>query len=153
MSSKDCDKDTFEMDNIKHHYEEILKLLIIIASPADIQLAAYGLGNVEEEIAFDLEFHFKDRGSYQIESGFLSFDEAEAISKIDQLFEARSGNDDDGFLLELQTHKDWRLLRTMAKEVLIFMGKENLAIDIKTENALDKFSHQIIYQRIKVDLI
>ena len=141
------------MDHIKYHYEQTLTLLVIISSPVHIQLEAYGLGNVGEEMAMDLEFHFKDHGSHQIEGGFLTTKEAEAISKIDHFFEVRSGNDDEGFWSGLATHDDWKLLRTIAKDILVLMGKENLAVNINTENTIGWFSKKITHQRIEVKLV
>ena len=42
------------MDYIKYNYEELLKLLIVLSSEADIQIQAHGIGNAEEEMANDL---------------------------------------------------------------------------------------------------
>ena len=141
------------MDYIKYHYEELLKLLIIISSEPQIQLEAHGIGNAEEEMAIDLEFHFNEHRTQLIESGFLSNNDAIAISEIDAFFEARSNESCESFWCKLETHSDWVTLRQMANSVLDKMGKADLSIKINVKNETSWFSKNITSQQITVELV
>jgi len=141
------------MDYAKYHYEETLKLLVIISSSAEVQREAHGIGSAEEEMAIDLEFHFKENENCLIENGFITRDEADAISKIDQFFDRRSNSDDDDFWYDLENHEDWISLRIIANDVLKFMGKDHLEVDIKIENSTSWFSRNVTSQRIEISLV
>ena len=144
------------MDFIKYHYEELLKLLIIISSEPEVQLEAYGIGNAEEEMAIDLDFHFNEQKTQFIEEGFISISDARAISEIDLFFEERS-NDSyefyESFWCELETHSDWIVLRKMASRVLMEMDKGGLTIKINVKNETSWFSKNIISQQITIELV
>ena len=141
------------MDYIKYHYEELLKLLIIISSEPEVQLEAHGIGNAEEEMAIDLEFHFNEYKTQLIENGFLSTSDVQAISEIDAFFEARSNDSYESFWCELETHSDWVTLRHMASNVLDRMGKGNLSIKINVKNETSWFSKNITSQQITIELV
>ncbi|MCG7569375.1 hypothetical protein MHM89_05470 [Pseudoalteromonas sp. CNC9-20] len=141
------------MDYIKYHYEELLKLLIIISSEPKVQLEAYGIGNAEEEMAIDLEFHFNEHKTQLIENGLLTTDDVKAISEIDAFFEARSNDTHESFWGELETHPDWITLRKMASNALNKMGKGNLSIKINVKNETSWFSKNVTSQQITIELM
>ncbi|MBO9492012.1 hypothetical protein J7384_16750 [Endozoicomonas sp. G2_1] len=141
------------MDYIKYHYEELLKLLIIISSEPTVQLEAHGIGNAEEEMAIDLAFHFNEYKTQLIETGLLSADDAQTISEIDAFFEARSNDVYESFWSELETHPDWVTLRKMASNVLDKMGKGNLSINIDVKNETSWFSKSVTSQQITIELV
>ena len=72
------------MDYINYHYEELLKLLVIISSEPKLQREAHGIGSAEEEMAIDLDFHFNEFKTQLLESSLLSTSEAEDIAEIDR---------------------------------------------------------------------
>ena len=141
------------MDCIKYHYEELLKLLIIISSEPKVQLEAHGIGNAEEEMAIDLDFHFNEHKIQLIENGFLSTSDTVAISEIDAFFEDRSNDSCESFWCELETHSDWVTLRQLARNVLNQMGKDDLDIKINVKNETSWFSKNITSQQITVELV
>jgi hypothetical protein len=141
------------MDYAKYHYEELLKLLIIISSQPKTQLEAHGIGNAEEEMAIDLEFHFTEHKGSLLDGGFITTEEAEAIAKIDAFFEERSNDEHELFWCELETHPDWVTLRTMAHDTLQLMHKDNFTIRVNTKNETSWFSKNITSQQITIDLV
>ena len=141
------------MDPIKYNFNETLKLLVILASEADKQTEAMGIGNTEEEIAIDFESHFKMNESIFIENGFLTEAQASELSEIDQFFEKRSNDQYEEFWLGIESHPDWVTLREMAKRCLAILDKENLNIEIETKNTVSKLTGNLVSQNIVVNLI
>jgi len=141
------------MDYIKYHYDELLKLLIIISSEPKVQLEVHGIGNAEEEMAIDLEFHFNEYKTELVKNEFLSTNDVEAISEIDAFFETRSNASNESFWCELETHPDWVTLRQMANRVLSKMGKDDLSIKVIVKNETSWFSKNITSQQITVELV
>ena len=141
------------MDYIKYHYEELLKLLIIISSEPKVQLEAHGIGNAEEEMAIDLEFHFNEHKAELMKCELLSSSDVKAISEIDAFFESRSNDSNESFWCELETHHDWVTLRKMANDVLSKIGKDDLSIKVIVKNETSWFSKNITSQQITVELV
>ena len=141
------------MDHINYHYDELLKLLIIMASDPNIQLEAYGLGNAEEEMAIDLESHFAEHRNELVKCGYLSSSEANAISEIDCFLEIRSNPENEPFWRTLETHPDWVVVRKMASDTLNQMGKEDLTVTIEVKNKRKNWSRKILAQQVKIELV
>ena len=141
------------MDYTKHHYEETLKLLIVISSESNVQLEAHGIGNAEEEMAIDLAFHFTDHKESLVNEGYFSVDEANAIEEINTFFESRNNELHESFWYELESHSDWAELRQLAKNILTKMGKDNLAIQVDVKNETSWFSKNVTSQQITVTLV
>ena len=141
------------MDYINYHYDELLKLLVIISSEPTLQREAHGIGNAEEEMAIDLDFHFNEFKTQLLEEGLLSTTEADAIAQIDSFFEARNCESYESFWGELETHADWKTVREMAANVLTQMGKEDLSIKVNVVNETSWFSKNVTSQQITVELV
>lgn len=141
------------MDYINYHYEELLKLLVIISSEPKLQREAHGIGSAEEEMAIDLDFHFNEFKTQLIESSLLSTSEAEDIAEIDRFFEARNCEQYESFWEELETHPDWKSVREMAADVLASMGKGDLTIKVNVVSEASWFSQNVTSQQITVELI
>lgn len=141
------------MDYINYHYEELLKLLVIISSKPALQLEAHGIGNAEEEMAIDLDFHFNEFKTQLLEKGLLTATEADAIAEIDSFFEARNCESYESFWCELETHADWNTVREMAAKVLAQMGKDDLSIKVNVVNETSWFSKNVTSQQITVELV
>lgn len=122
------------MDYTKYHYEELVKLLVVLSSDAETQLKACGIGNAEDELAIDLETYFTENKEQLVNESHLSPEVASDIEELDRFFEARSGNDDDGFWTGIETHGDWNKIRDIAGAILKRMGKDKLSVDIQVEN-------------------
>ena len=145
------------MDSLTYNITETLKLLVIIASEPEKQIEAMGIGNTEEEIAIDFESHFKWNEAAFIENGLISEAQALKLSEIDSFFEIRSGDEFKNyqdFWVGIDSHKDWLVLRKMAKRCLAILDKANLGIIVETKNTVSKTSGKnIVSQNIMINLI
>lgn len=141
------------MDYINYHYEELLKLLIIISAEPKVQLEAHGIGNAEEEMAIDLEFHFNEHKDALAKSELLSASDIKSISEIDDFFSSRNNESNESFWCELETHSDWVTLRQMASDVLNHMGKSDLTVKIIEKSETSWFSKNITTQQIIIELV
>ncbi|TLX51534.1 hypothetical protein CWC31_05155 [Pseudoalteromonas ruthenica] len=141
------------MDYVNYHFEETLKLLVILSLPAEKQIEAFGFGNTEEEIAIDYEQHYKENELKFIEHGLITNEQASLLSKIDSFFEVRSNTDNDAFWSGIENHSDWGILRTMASNSLGALGKINLGVSVKITNEYSKITGGLVIQKIVVDLV
>ena len=140
-------------DYTQHHYEELLKLLVILSSDSATQLEAYGLGNAEDEMATDLETYFTLVKDNLLSKGFIQEDVAKDVEDLDEFFAERSGTNDTGFWTELETHSEWQTVRETAKNILAKMNKAHLAIKIETGYLDPATTRGVVVQRIQIHLI
>ena len=126
--------ETFSHDenNLNYHFEETLKLLVVLSSPPDIQLEAYAHISPEEEIANDLLFHFVEQHQLFIEQDYLPNFVAKDILEIDQTFSNLSTKEHEAFWVGIESDERWEQLRIKAKKILMTLGKGDLKIDIST---------------------
>lgn len=141
------------MDDTKYHYDELIKLLIILSLDSEVQLEAYGIGNVEDEIACDIETYFTlYKGKYLVE-GYLDEKQLGSIEKIDKLITDYSKIPESKFWSHIETHEGWKSIRRLAKEALVLLGKEKAKIKVEVENTYGDTKDQTAVQRIKIEII
>ena len=141
------------MDILDFNFEETIKLLIILSSQPDKQIEAMGFGDTEDEIAVDYELYFARNKDAFIDRGFITKSVAEKLMEIDTFFEVRSGSNETSFWNSIETHEDWKLLRSMATDCLRNMGKDNLDIKINTKSEIDPEGNGPIIQTVKIELV
>lgn len=141
------------MDYTKYHYDELIKLLIILSLDPEAQLEAYGMGSVEDEIACDMETYFALYKAKYLAEGYLDKIQLASIEKIDNLIAEYSRNPESGFWSHLETHEGWKSIRRLAKEALVSLGKETTRIKVQVENTYGNTKDQLTVQRIKIELI
>lgn len=141
------------MNNLKYHYKELLKLLVVMSSESEVQLKAHGMGNAEEEMSIDLEYHFLEYKDQLVKKGLLSKEEEAGISKLEAFFDARRNDDNEDFWFELETHADWIEVRALAKDVLILMKKDHVTLDINVKTETSWFSQNVSTQEITIELV
>lgn len=135
------------MDYLNYHYEELLKLLVILSLDPEAQLETH----TEDELAIEYESALVPRVEEYLSEGYFTETDIERLLEIDQFFEVRSGNDDDGFWSSIETHPDWILVRKMAKEVLKALGHEGIGITTEVDYAHDS-KEQIAVIRVMTTL-
>ena len=94
------------MDDIKYHFDETLKLLVILTLQPERQIEAFGIGNVEEEIAIDYEFHFMQHKDQFVKLGYINDEQACVLKEIDTFFENRSEKHYEGFWIGIENHPE-----------------------------------------------
>ncbi len=137
----------------QNHFREVLKLLVIIAAEPELQLKAYGIGNAEEEMAMDLDFHFTQNRQALIESNDIDESQALAVDKVLQFFKDREDDYDNPFWFELESHPDWVSLRAQAMNALALMNKQHLKVEISVSQNTSWFSKNVTTEQIEINLI
>lgn len=135
------------MDFLRYHYEELLKLLVILSKDYEIQLIAY----TEDELAIDFENELIPNTQKFIDEGYFSEEVISLLLEIDHFFEARSGQNYKGFWSEIETHPDWVVLREMAKNILVKLGMDKLEVNIDAQKEYDQH-RQVIAMKVTIEL-
>lgn len=120
-----------ENNQICWKYGELIKTLITLASSADRQFEIMGFGIPTEEMAEDFHTYFVLSYQHYYNHNLLNEITIDKLHQINTFFNERSGGKDPDFWedLALSTNKDWENVRRQAKEILILLGMDNLAID------------------------
>jgi hypothetical protein len=142
---------------IKWHFDEFIKTLITLASPADRQIDIMGYGSVGCEMIEDFDWHYiKSKDDFIIKS-LLTEKQTTILDGIIKIIGKHSGKPDDDFWdkKQLSSHADWLAIRQTAKEILQLLGKNNLELGVITtnENTKSDKGEDLIIQRIKTELI
>lgn len=137
----------------EHSFQEVLKLLVIIAAEPELQLKAHGIGNAEEEMAMDLDFHFSQNKDAFLDAGHINIEQCDAINAVLAFFKAKEENEDDPFWYELESNSDWIELRILANKALTALNKQHLNIEVKITENTSWFSKNVTSQQIEINLI
>ncbi|WP_155735735.1 hypothetical protein [Pseudoalteromonas luteoviolacea] len=135
------------MDYLRYHYEELLKLLVILSKDYEIQLIAY----TEDELAIDFENELIPNTQKFIDEGYFSEEVISLLLEIDHFFETRSGQNYNGFWSGIETHPDWGVLREMAKNILVKLGMDKLEVNIDAQKEYDQH-RQVIAMKVTIEL-
>lgn len=119
--------------NLLYHFEETLKLLVILSSPSEVQYKAYQFINPEEEIANDLLFHFVEYHKEFIEHQLIEKETADEILKIDRIFSLQSPLPDNTFWTDIETAQAWQNRRHQAKAILFTSGEDRTRVEIDSQ--------------------
>jgi len=153
----DPNKPLTEDNLIKWHFDELLKTLITLSSPADRQAEIMGFGNANSEMVEDFVWHYIETKDDLTTELILIEPQTIVLDNITKLIDKHSGKPEDNFWNpeQLKTHSDWTTIRKIATEVLILLGKDNLQLKIETTNEYDKSDkgEKLIIQRQKIYLI
>lgn len=141
------------MNYTKYYFNQLLTTLIVLSSNSEMQLKAYGIGNVEEELAIDLDYLIKDYKEAFLEEDYLNSAQVKLIEKLNNVFDIKSEDNDTDFWIGIEFHQDWELIRSQSKTILQELGKENLTLDINVKNKYSFFRKKIISQNIQINLI
>ncbi|HHY72089.1 MAG TPA: hypothetical protein GX497_02450 [Bacillus bacterium] len=136
---------------IQYHFDELLKTLIILSSPAEKQKDIMGFGNVGEDMLVDFESHFNGViANHYVETGFLSANEIKKLEEYDRFLDKKC----NGQVIEVFTNFDklknnsvWEEIRTETFKLLKYISKDNLDIEITRE--IDKNLEWTITKLIK----
>lgn len=134
--------------HLNYHFEETVKLMIILSSQASIQQRACAFINPEEDLANDLFFHFVEHSQDFVKHSYLSEETAQEILEIDTLFDTYSSEKHLNFWTGIETDPRWEELRHKAKEILIKLELDDLQIEIN--NAINGTTLQTTYTQIKL---
>lgn len=141
------------MKFLNKHYQETIKLLILLSSSASLQRQAHGIGHAEEELATDLEFHYSEHKTSLLAEQLMTLKQMQLIDEIERLFEQKSNDQDEDFWTSLESHQDWQTIRELASYALKEMGKENLTINVSVKTNTSWFSKNIASQQIDVTIV
>lgn len=141
------------MKYLKKHYQQTLKLLVLLSSPATLQREAHGIGHAEEELAIDLEFHFTEHKKNMMQTELLNAEQLNLIEEIEHILTQKSSDQDETFWHGLEGHPDWQTIRVLASTALIALGKENLTIKVNVSTTTSWFSKNVTSQEIDVIVI
>lgn len=122
---------------IQYHFDELLKTLIILSSPAEKQKYIMGFGNVGEDMLVDFDSHFNGvMANHYVETGFLSINEVKRLEEYDSFLDKKcNGQTTDVFINfdELKNNLVWKEIRTETFKLLKYLTKDNLDIEVTRE--------------------
>jgi hypothetical protein len=122
---------------IQYHFDELLKTLIILFSPAEKQKYIMGFGNVGEDMLIDFDSNFNGVMAYHyVENGFLSGNEVKKIEEYDRFLDKKcNGQTTDVFTNfdELKNTSVWKEVRPETFKLLKYLTKDNLDIEVTRE--------------------
>jgi len=142
---------------IRWKFAELLKNLITLSSVAQLQTEIIGIGAVCDEMAEDFYTYFTLSYSSYIDNHLLTQAQIEKLIELDMFFNERSEIISPEFWDDslLSTNPEWEIVRQKAKEILIILGFQDLAIDIYREEKYEmlesgnKLSVQATQLRLK----
>lgn len=120
---------------IQYHFDELLKTLIILSSPAEKQKYIMGFGNVGEDMLVDFDSHFNgDMGNHYVETGLLSVNQVKKLEEYDRFIDKKcKGQTTDVFTNfdELKNNSIWEEIRTETDILLKYLTKDKMDIEVK----------------------
>ena len=142
----------FETNNIKWQFQELIKTLIALPLSAEKQREIYGIGLAGDEMLEDFNSYYVLIKNRLIERGFVTSDTVEILNQIDSFSGKLSDEKEEVFWEELDIHKEWQELRTMAKNALTSLSMDNYGLKVKHENEVDK-KNNVVVQKTTMELI
>lgn len=146
------------MDNILYEFDSLIKTLILLKSPAEMQIEYSGnLIPFGEDVVGDFEaFYCLPRKDF-IEEKFLNNEQIKKLDELDKFITEKSNDESNDFWTDytlLKSHPDWKKIRRLAEECLCILKKENLNLEFRKETQEEKAENgeNIIIERIKIEL-
>ncbi len=130
-----------DSDTLSWQFEELVKTLLTLSSPAEKQREICGISCPGDDMANDFDSYYTLCKSQYIDRGYLTSLQIEALDKLDKFLEDRSGQQYEEFWCNstsLDQHKDWETIRELAKNCLDVLGKTDF--DIVVEHT---FEHDV----------
>ncbi|KOR90383.1 hypothetical protein [Paenibacillus solani] len=125
-----------EQEFIQYHFEELIKTIITLSSPADRQIYIIDIGHTGDEMVIDFDTHYKDLLVYYLNTGLLTSEQAKSLKRYDDFLNQKcAGQPVEFFLdrLELKTNNIWEEIRNESKKLLKTLDKEDLVLEVWRE--------------------
>jgi hypothetical protein len=123
-------------DLIQYHFEELIKTIITLSSPAERQIFIIGIGHTGDEMVIDFDTHYKEHIDHYLSTGLLTLEHANSLKQYDDFLSERcAGQPVEFFLdqLELKTNSIWAEIRIESKKLLKALNKEHLGLEVWRE--------------------
>lgn len=138
--------------NSDWQFEQLITTLIALKSKPNVQREIYGIGNTEDEMAIEFDSYFTQIRNLLLKLDYIDDKADKKLVQLHEFLEFKSNQEDKSFWIELETHKDWDKIRTMAEQILLTMGKENLIVEVAHDNSYNS-RNEIISQITNTKLI
>jgi len=140
-----------------YKFDELLKTLITLSSPAERQIEICGIGCPGDEMANDFDSYYTHCRKLYAEQGLMAPTQFEAMDDLDRYLESRSGQNYSGFwedTASLFSHPDWEEIRSLARSCLRSLGKSHLDLEVfhETEETQGRNGTTLLIQRTKTGL-
>ncbi|MCE7992514.1 MAG: hypothetical protein HEP71_11055 [Roseivirga sp.] len=134
-------------ENLKWQFDELLKTLIIMSLPFELQRNAYDEGATADEMLEDFHSYYTLKKNRYREGKLIDERSILVLDKIERLTDTWSQEKEQEFWFEMdQYENEWNVLREMAKGAMITLKKEHLNIEVKHDNELNE-KGDIVVQR------
>lgn len=131
VSFDNRDKPLDEVGDVAWQFNELIKILVALASSREIQMEIGG-PYPREDLAIDFETYYTSNKTKLLENDLLCNDEVVALDLLDNYLEKLSGEDNSAFWFSFDPHPDWEKVCELAISCLKVMGKENLKLKISS---------------------
>jgi hypothetical protein len=124
---------TEEKNLVQELFDGLLKHLIILSLPADYQKEYMGFGLTGDELALDFDTYYTLHKEQYLKEEFINQEQKIMLDALESFFEVRSGEHNEDFWEGVNSHSDWGTVRTMAKDCIDALGKQDYGIKVRYE--------------------
>ncbi|GGA16717.1 hypothetical protein GCM10008018_71440 [Paenibacillus marchantiophytorum] len=126
-----------EKDIVQYHYDELIKSLVTLSSPAEKQKYIMGYGHVGDDMIIEFENHYNlGMADYYFDIGLFTDNQLQKIDDYDKFLDEKSGEQELDFFTDfdqLNSNPIWEEIRVETSKLLRFFDKDNLDIEVTRE--------------------
>lgn len=127
--------------NLEEEFERLVMTLIAMKSTPKRQREIYGVDQAEEEMINDFDSYYTLLRDSLLAYAFLNNAIDAKLNKLDAFVEKKSKDKANKFWESLETSPDWEKIRSMATEILMEMGKDDLHLKVKHTHEIDEYGN------------
>lgn len=122
---------------VQYHYDELIKSLVTLASPAEKQKYIMGYGHVGDGMIIEFESHYNlGMAEYYQNLGIFSDNQLQRLDDYDKFLDEKCDKQELEFFTDfnqLKSNAIWEEIRDETSKLLRFLDKDNLDIEITRE--------------------
>ncbi len=146
-----------EEEGAQYNFEELIKNLITLSSPAEKQKYIMGFGAIADEMAEDFDTRYTLAKQQYIDRSWLTNEQIHELDNLDKFMDDRSGNKNPDFWDDdnLQDHPDWQYIRAKSRDILKMLDKDDLDVEIErtTEQGKSDKGKPLVIERTFAKLV
>lgn len=123
-------------DNIHYFFQELIKNIITLSSPAEKQIYIIGIGHTGDEMVIDFDTFYSGHKNHYLELGLLTLEQLRSLENFNEFLDEKCVNKSGEFFMsrsELKLNKTWDEIRCEAKKLLILLNKDQMDIEVKRD--------------------
>lgn len=152
ITSEELTEAPEDIENLNDQFNELIKTLIALSSAANRQRAIYGEAPPGDEMAEDFNSYFTRNKSLLLDKGLIDQEAFDLLGTLARFMDVKSAENDLEFWDDLEQHKDWEMIRELARLCLVKLGKEKYRLQVEHQYGRDD-NGRVTSQVTKAELL